>query len=106
MSCQDHLYRKMHPTQVSRRWFFEQCGVGVGAAALWNLLSENGYGMTDPADPLAPKKPALDAKAKDVIFLFVAGALSHLELFDYKPELVKFVGQLRPAGLWKGYRPA
>ena len=38
MSCQDHLYRGLHPTQISRRWFFEQCGVGLGAAALGHLM--------------------------------------------------------------------
>ena len=34
MNCQDHLYRDMHPKQITRRWFFEQCGVGLGAIAL------------------------------------------------------------------------
>ena len=57
MSCQDHIYRGMHPTQVSRRWFFEQCGVGLGAAALGHLLAESGYAAPAPlpasADPLA-----------------------------------------------------
>ena len=52
MSCQDHLYRGMHPRDVSRRWFFKECGVGVGAAALMHLLAEAGYAADDP---LAPK---------------------------------------------------
>jgi len=37
MSCHDHLYRNMHPKQVTRRWFFEQCGVGLGSVALAQL---------------------------------------------------------------------
>ncbi|HEX3748749.1 MAG TPA: DUF1501 domain-containing protein [Bryobacteraceae bacterium] len=103
MSCQDHLYRGMHPREVSRRWFFQQCGVGVGAAALMQLLAENGYASDDP---LAPKAPPFPAKAKHVIFLFMAGAPSHLELFDYKPQLAKFDGTLPPPELLKGYRAA
>src|SRR5438552_2254127 len=106
MNCQDHLYRNLHPKQVTRRWFFEQCGVGVGAAALGHLLAESGYAAPAIADPLAPKAPHFAPKAKHVIFLFMAGAPSHLELFDYKPQLAKFDGTLPPADLLKGYRAA
>src|SRR5690348_7996647 len=85
--------------QVARRWFLQECGVGLGAMALGQLLgaSEN---------PLAPKKPHFPPTAKNVIFLFMAGAPSHLELFDYKPQLAKFDGTLPPADLLKGYRTA
>ena len=55
---------------------------------------------------MAPKKPHFAPKAKRVIFLFMAGAPSHLELFDYKPQLAKFDGTLPPADLLKGYRAA
>ena len=103
MSCQDHLYRGMHPRDVSRRWFFQQCGVGVGAAALMHLMSESGYAADDP---LAPKAPQFAPKAKHVIFLFMGGAPSHLELFDFKPQLAKFDGTLPPPELLKGYRAA
>lgn len=103
MSCQDHLYRGMHPRDVSRRWFFQQCGVGVGAAALMHLMAETGYAADDP---LAPKASQFAPKAKHVIFLFMAGAPSHLELFDYKPQLAKFDGTLPPPELLKGYRAA
>lgn len=106
MSCQDYLYRKMHPTQVSRRWFFEQCGVGLGVAALHTLFAENSYAAAPADDPLAPKEPPFPAKAKRVIFLFMAGAPSHIELFDNKPQLSKFDGTLPPAELLKGYRAA
>jgi hypothetical protein len=83
----------------ARRWFLSQCGVGLGAAAFHNLMAASG-------DPLAAKKPHHEAKAKNVIFLFMAGAPSHLELFDYKPQLDKFDGTLPPADLLKGYRAA
>src|SRR5499426_2701705 len=91
-----------HPSsfQVSRRWFIEQCGIGMGAFALNHLLSNSAYGQ------LAPGKTHHAAKAKNVIFLFMAGAPSHLEMFDYKPQLAKFDGTLPPPDLIKGYRAA
>jgi hypothetical protein len=103
MSCHDYLYRNMHPKQVTRRWFFEQCGVGLGAVALGNLLSQSGYAADDL---LASRAPHFAPKAKHVIFLFMAGAPSHLELFDNKPQLAKYDGTLPPADLLKGYRAA
>src|SRR6202522_182401 len=107
MNCQDHIYRGTDPRTITRRWFFEQCGVGVGAAALAQLLTESGYAAAGAAtDPLAPKAPQFAPKAKHVIFLFMAGAPSHLELFDYKPQLAKFDGTLPPPELLKGYRAA
>ncbi|MDQ2901742.1 MAG: DUF1501 domain-containing protein, partial [Acidobacteriota bacterium] len=104
MNCQDRLYRNSNSKEVSRRWFFEQCGVGLGAMALGHLLGGNAQAKSD--DPLAPKEPQFPAKAKNVIFLFMAGAPSHLELFDYKPQLAKFDGTLPPPELLKGYRSA
>src|SRR5262252_3506887 len=93
--------------KIARRWFIEQCGVGMGAFALNHLLASAGYAATQDADnPLAPKKPHFAPKAKNVIFLFMSGAPSHLELFDYKPQLAKFDGTLPPPELLKGYRAA
>src|SRR6476469_4032805 len=107
MSCHDRFYQNLHPRLVSRRWFFEQCGVGLGAMALGNLLAQSGSAANaTPDDPLAPKKPHFPPKAKHVIFLFMAGAPSHLELFDNKPQLAKFDGTLPPAELLKDYRAA
>src|SRR5579859_6255163 len=85
--------------QIARRWFLQQCGVGLGTMALGQLLgaSEN---------PLAPKKPHYAGTAKNIIYLFMAGAPSHLELFDYKPQLAKFNGTLPPPELLEGYRAA
>src|SRR6266852_9165043 len=107
MSCHDRLYRNLHPRLVSRRWFFEQCGIGLGAMALGNLLTQSGLAANaTPDDPLAHKLPHFPPKAKRVIFLFMAGAPSHLELFDYKPELAKWNGKIPPRELVKGYRAA
>jgi hypothetical protein len=109
MNCQDHTYRGSDAKSITRRWFFEQCGVGLGAMALGNLFSQSGYGATTNVaaqNPLAPKAPHFAPKAKNVIFLFMAGAPSHLELFDYKPQLAKFNGTLPPPELLKGYRAA
>src|SRR3954466_14621633 len=107
MNCQTHLYRQADRRLITRRWFFEQCGVGLGAIALGQLFQQNGWAAAAPIEnPLAPKAPPLPAKAKRVIFLFMAGAPSHLELFDYKPELAKWNGKIPPANLVKGYRAA
>jgi hypothetical protein len=84
---------------LARRWFLQQCGIGMGALALPSLLEAS-------VDPLAPKQPQFPGKAKNVIFLFMAGAPSHLEMFDYKPQLAKFDGTLPPPELLKGYRAA
>src|SRR6185295_9532834 len=105
MNCQSHLYRGLDPKLVTRRWFFQQCGVGLGAIALGQLFGRNAHAATAAElNPLAPKKPHHAAKAKRVIYLFQAGAPSHLELFDHKPELAKWDGKLPPADLIKGYR--
>ncbi len=107
MNCQHNLYKGQDPRLVTRRWFFRDCAVGLGAIALAQLLQENGLAASpDLADPLAPKVPPYPAKAKRVVFLFMAGAPSHLELFDYKPQLAKYNGTLPPADLIKDYRAA
>src|SRR2546426_5146911 len=109
MSCHDYLYKNLSPEEVSRRWFLQRCGVGLGSIALSQLFAEGGLAAPlemRAADPLAPKAPHFAPKAKRVIFLFMAGAPSHLELFDYKPQLAKFDGTLPPADLLKGYRAA
>jgi len=100
-----HLEIKSDSPQVTRRWFIEQCGVGMGALALNHLLATAGFAQ-QANNPLAPKKPHFAPKAKNVIFLFMAGAPSHLEMFDNKPQLAKFDGTLPPPDLIKGYRAA
>ena len=83
---------------LARRWFLSQCGIGLGAVALRQMLQAS--------DPLAPKKPHHKPTAKSVIFLFMGGGPSHLELFDHKPELGKHEGTLPPKSLLEGYRAA
>jgi len=99
---------------LARRWFFKECGVGLGGIALASLLGAGntaakaaapGVGAK-PVNPLAPRNPHYAPRAKRVIYLFMAGAPSHLELFDYKPELAKRNGQLPPPSLLKDYRAA
>lgn len=98
---------------ITRRWFFKECGVGLGAIALNALLGADAQAGAKPGkilatgtNPLAPRKPHFTGKAKRVIYLFMAGAPSHLELFDNKPQLAKYNGTLPPADLLKGYRAA
>jgi hypothetical protein len=96
----------MSDNLVARRWFLQECGVGLGAVALTDLLAGRAQAAPSVADPLAPRVGHFPAKAKNVIYLFMAGAPSHLELFDNKPQLAKFDGTLPPPELLKGYRAA
>ncbi len=90
-------------TETSRRYFLHSCGVGLGKAALASLL----VGSASRADStLPPKKPHFPGKAKAVIHLFMAGAPSQLDLFDYKPQLAKLEGKPIPPEVIKGQRYA
>ena len=93
--------RELKP-QLARRWFLQQCGIGLGAISLTELLGLSAA----VAEPSAEHKPHFTPKAKNVIYLFMAGGPSHLELFDNKPELARWDGKLPPADLLKGYRAA
>ena len=91
---------------ITRRHFFKQTGYGIGTLALSALLDQGVFAAPParPHDPLAPKRPPLPAKAKNVIFLFMAGAPSQLDLFDNKPKLTQYNGQPIPEELIKGER--
>jgi Protein of unknown function (DUF1501) len=95
-----------HARYLTRRWFFQECGVGMASLAALDLMRGESSAASAPASPLASKKPHYPAKAKRVIYLFMGGAPSHLELFDNKPDLAKWDGKLPPADLLKGYRAA
>ena len=87
---------------TTRRHFFRDCGVGVGKIALASLLSDAvSTGAFAPptgaVNPLAPRRRTSPPKAKRVIHLFMAGAPSQLDLFDYKPELAQARRQAAPA---------
>ena len=91
------------PSQLARRYFLRDCGVGLGKAALASLL----VGSTSRADTTLPQKtPHFPGKAKAVIHLFMAGAPSQLDLFDYKPQLAKLEGKPIPPEVIKGQRYA
>ncbi len=91
-----------HPNHLARRWFLKECGISLGAMAFAQLAGA----AAASGNAMSPKPTHFPPKAKRVIFLFMAGAPSHLELFDYKPQLAKFDGTLPPADLLKGYRAA
>ncbi|MFO0897282.1 MAG: DUF1501 domain-containing protein [Pirellulales bacterium] len=98
------------PAQTTRRHFFRECGVGVGKIALSSLLAQ-AFARTSgaaaaSANPLAAKPPHYPAKAKAVIHLFMAGAPSQLDLFDYKPKLAELQGKPIPPEVIGGQRYA
>src|SRR6185312_9865786 len=88
---------------LTRRHFFRDCGVGLGSIALASLLNGDkllaatASRAQAKADPLLPKAPHFTPKAKRVIYLFMAGAPSQLDMFDYKPTLAKYDGHPVPA---------
>src|ERR1022692_4774090 len=87
----------------TRRNFFRNCAGGIGTVALANLLNIDGYGASVAPDtnPLAPRAPMFAPKAKNVIFLFMEGGPSQLDLFDPKPELAKWNGKPLPSSITK-----
>ena len=92
---------------LARRWFLGECGVGLAGMAAGALLAREGQAAAAPAtESLAVKPPHFAPRAKRVVYMFQAGAPSHLELFDWKPQLAKHDGRLPPAGLLDGYRAA
>src|SRR5690348_18510291 len=99
---QSQLGTSMTPEQrllnETRRHFFSRCAIGVGQIALTQLLS-GGRLLAAPAassSPMEPKPPHFPAKVKNVIYLFMAGGPSQLEMFDYKPKLQEFDGKPIP----------
>jgi hypothetical protein len=91
----------------TRRHFFSRCGVGLGKVALASLLTDGKIfaGTAAPAtSPMQAKPGNFPAKAKSVIYLFMAGAPSQFELYDYKPILQKYDNQTVPDSLMKGKR--
>src|SRR5690349_6345798 len=81
---------------VTRRQFFSRCGMGLGSIALASLMDEGVAKAATPAmklgNPLELKAGHFGVKAKTIIYLFMAGGPSQLELFDYKPKLVELNG--------------
>src|SRR6188508_1164960 len=85
---------------LRRRDFLARAGQGLGGIALASLLSEQGLLASNPIRPpirpeapLAARPPHFPAKAKCVLVIFCSGACSHLDSWDYKPELIKRHGE-------------
>jgi hypothetical protein len=100
----------VHPDPLllrTRRHFFQECGIGLGTMALASLWND-ARGAAAPSkalpNPLAPREPHFKPKAKAVIFLFMAGGPSQLELWDHKPKLNALNGKPIPAEFMKGKR--
>jgi hypothetical protein len=86
---------------TTRRELLRRCTLGVGAWALADLL---GQASAQAADPLAPKRPPLPARAKRMIHIFPNGGASHVDTFDPKPALVKYAGKPLPTANLKTER--
>jgi hypothetical protein len=86
----------------TRRHFLKNCGVGLGAGALAQILSPDAFGLKAPENPLLPRKSHFSSKAKRVIYIHLTGSPPHLDLWDYKPELVKRTDQECPDEFIKG----
>ena len=90
------------PVSFDRRAFLQMSGFGLGGIALAALLHEDGLlaqpirPVIRPETPLVARQPHFDARAKRVLMIFCSGAVSHVDTFDYKPELVRLDGQPMP----------
>ena len=86
----------------TRRHFLKHCGMGLGAGALAQLLTPEAFALKAPRNPLLPRDPHYSPKAKRVIYIHLTGSPPHLDLWDYKPELVKRTDQDCPDEFVKG----
>jgi hypothetical protein len=100
------MHPHLHCLQLqTRRHFLQSAGVSLGAAALSTLFPAKSRAAIDSVvNPLAPRKPHFAPKAKRVIYLHLTGSPPHLDLYDYKPELVKQSGKPCPESFTKGKR--
>ena len=101
--------RSEYAKLITRRWFFRQCGVGLGSIALESLLDGGkalAAGKPKVSNPLAPRQPQFKPKAKRVIYLFMGGGPSQLDLFDYKPAMTKYDGKPVPQEVVMGQKYA
>src|SRR6188508_3083268 len=97
MSPHDH-----QRLNLTRRALFGKSAMGLGSVALGSLFTREGFAV-EP-DKAAPPLPHFAPKAKRVIYLLQNGAPSHVDLFDYKPQLTKQKGKQIPDSVVKGAR--
>jgi len=104
--CQEQPEKNLH--ELTRRHFFRDCGIGVGKVALASLLCGQAARSASAAVPdhMVPRAPHFPAKAKSVIYLFMPGAPSQLDLFDHKPALERYDGKPVPEEVVKDQRYA
>ncbi len=96
-----------HLKPLTRRHFFSDCGVGLGKVGLASAMAGGFANLArGAASPISPRDPNFTPKAKRVIFLFMAGAPSQLELFDNKPKLRELDGKPIPPSVIAGQRYA
>ena len=90
----------------TRRHFLKESSLGLGSIAMASMDRESALAAPNEniSNPLAPKQPHFKAKAKHVIYLHMTGSPPHLDLFDYKPELVKHDGEDCPKEFLEGKR--
>jgi len=88
----------------TRRHFFAQSGLGIGALALAEMFSHDGLASARATNPMAVRPAQFAPRAKRVIYLFMAGGPSQFELFSDKPKLRELDGQVPPPSLMQGKR--
>ena len=93
-----------HRATLTRRHFFGRTATGIGTAALASLLARDSHAADHKRVGGLPRLPHFAAKAKRVIYLFQNGAPTHVDLFDYKPELTRQKGKQIPDSVVKGAR--
>ena len=95
MKTPDQISPEVSP--ITRRHFLWEVGGGLSGIALaWLMNQERGSAAVPnalPSSPYAPKPPHFPAKAKRVIHIYACGGVSHLDTFDYKPDLIKHDGE-------------
>ena len=87
---------------ITRQQFVRSTSLGLGAAALNSLLNSSATADQTLVDPFAPRRSHFPARVKNVILLSMSGGPSHLDLFDYKPELLRRNGEECPQSLMEG----
>jgi hypothetical protein len=85
----------------TRRSFLRDCAGGIGLFGLGDLLTADGLTAASGGNPLAPRQPHFPPKAKNVIFMFMEGGPSQMDLFDPKPALKKWHGKPAPESMVK-----
>lgn len=106
MNDQPLNQHQQHVLHQTRRHFLKRCPIGLGAMymATQTGRSARGDDTVDLSMPMAPRDPHYEARAKNIIYIHLAGSPPTLDLFDYKPELVKRTGQNCPAEFLEGKR--